>query len=114
MKLHLASSTGQNLVTGYGKGYVTINHVRHEQSLIVMPQRLIEDWNPAGFAQLEATHFEVLARLQPEILLLGTGASMRFPHPSLTQALVTRQIGMEVMDPGANPAGFQSSIRRCG
>src|SRR6202521_4975027 len=101
MKLHLASSPGQNLITGYGRGFVAINHARHEKSVIVLPDRLIEDWDVSGFAQLGAAHFEFLARLEPEIVLLGTGASLRFPHPRLSRALVDAQVGMEVMDTGA-------------
>ena len=31
MKLHLAASSGQNMFTGYGPGYVAVNNVRHEK-----------------------------------------------------------------------------------
>ena len=101
MKLHLASSSGQNLITGYGRGFVAINHARYEKSLIVLREKLIEDWDVTGFAQLGAAHFEFLAGLDPEIVLLGTGATLRFPHPSLSRSLTAAQVGMEVMDTGA-------------
>ena len=36
--------------------------------------------------------------LRPEVALLGTGATIRFPHPRLTRALTDARIGLEVMD----------------
>ena len=36
-----------------------------------------------------------------EMVLLGTGAAQRFPHPRLTAALTARRIGVEAMDTGA-------------
>ena len=98
MKLHLAKAAGQNLFTGYGEGYVSVNQVRYENSLIVLPDRLIENWGAANFDELSNAHFEFILRLEPEIVLLGTGKNLRFPKPSLTQALTHAQIGLEVMD----------------
>ncbi len=70
-------------------------------SLIVLPDRVITDWPPSGFEALSQAHFEVILEFKPEIVLLGTGATLRFPHPSLTQALIRMQVGLEVMDTAA-------------
>lgn len=101
MKLHLADAAGLNLFTGHGENYVEINRQRYESSLIVLPGKIIEDWKIAGFEHLTATHFEFLASLEPEIVLLGTGTRLRFPAPILTRSLITAQIGLEVMDTAA-------------
>lgn len=101
MKLHLSASSGQNLFTGYGPGYVIVNQARYERNLIVLPDRIIENWEAPGFDGLSAGHFEFLASLKQEIILLGTGMRLRFPHPALTQPLVAAGIGLEVMDTGA-------------
>jgi uncharacterized protein len=98
MKLHLTSVSGVNLFTGYGEGYVMINQQRHQQNLVVLRDRLLTDWQPAGFDALVAAHFAQLAELAPEIVLLGTGARARFPRPELTRALIEARIGIEVMD----------------
>ena len=98
MKLHLSNHTGINLFTGYGAGYVMVNNQRHEASLIVLRERLVTDWRVAGFDSLEPEHFERLAALEPEILLLGTGDKLRFPRPEITRALTEARIGLEVMD----------------
>jgi uncharacterized protein len=101
LKLHLANAAGINLFTGYGEDYVEINRQRFSRSLIVLPEKIVEDWEVLGFEQLAAAHFEFLASLAPEIVLLGTGTRLRFPVPALTRALVTAQIGLEVMDTAA-------------
>ncbi len=97
MKFERETRAGVNMLTGYGAGYVLINGRRHERSLVVVPDRLI-DWDAASFEALREEHFAALAALAPEIVLLGTGPRLRFPHPRLTQPLAGARIGLEVMD----------------
>jgi uncharacterized protein len=98
MKLHLSNISGSNAFTGYGEGYVMVNRQRYERNLVVLPDRIVTDWRPAGFDQLSAEDFARLAELAPEIVLLGTGSRLRFPRPELTRALYEARIGLEVMD----------------
>jgi uncharacterized protein len=98
MKLHLSNISGSNAFTGYGEGYVMVNRQRYERNLVVLPDRIVTDWRPAGFDQLGAEDFAQLAGLAPEIVLLGTGSRLRFPRPELTRALIDARIGLEVMD----------------
>ena len=100
MKLHLAHAEGRNLFSGYGPGYVAINGVRHERSLIVLPDRIL-DWEPASFEELTEAAFADLARLPLEVLLLGTGARFCFFNDTATTEIYTAGIGFEVMDTGA-------------
>ena len=98
MKLHLSPETGQNIFTAYGDGYVMVNKTRHEKSLIVFPDHLIEDWPAQNIEQLESSHLECILPHQPEIVLLGTGTKLQFPDHALISVLVKAQIGFEVMD----------------
>ncbi|MDA8383699.1 MAG: Mth938-like domain-containing protein [Betaproteobacteria bacterium] len=97
MKLDLVGGAGKHLFTGYGEGYVTINHQRYDRSLVVWSDR-VEDWRVSTFEALTRADFEPLARLGAEIVLLGTGRRLRFPHPSLTESLARAHVGLEVMD----------------
>lgn len=101
MKLHISRAEGHNTVTGYGTGYVTVNRVRYERSLVVLPDRLLDTWNVPGFDALDEAAIAALAPLDVEIVLLGTGARLRFPHPRLLQPLYAAGIGVEVMDTNA-------------
>ncbi len=101
MKLHLTQAEGQNLITGYGEGWVEINRKRYSHSLIVLPESIIEDWPASDFESLTAEHFQKIAELKPEVVLLGTGAKHRFIHPRLTAPLTAIGISVECMDTAA-------------
>ena len=97
MKLHATRASGVNTITGYGEGYVMVNGERRASSVVVLPDR-IEQWSTQAFDRLTAEDFVFLKNLGVEIVLLGTGARQRFPHPRLTAALAQAGIGLEVMD----------------
>ena len=97
MKLHASRPSGVNTITGYGEGYVMVNGERRASSVVVLPDR-VEHWSAARFDTLSAEDFAFLKDLGAEIVLLGTGARQRFPHPRLTTALTHSGIGLEVMD----------------
>ena len=101
MKFHLTRSGGRNLVTGYGKGYVSINEQRYERHIVVTPEHAVLDWDPSGFDALAPEHMSALLELAPEIVILGTGSTLRFPHPRITQPLAAAHVGFEAMDTGA-------------
>lgn len=71
------------------------------QSLVIMPDRLVGDWPPQRFEDLERAHFERLAAYTPEVVLFGSGARLQRPHPALLAGLTDRGIGVEVMDTGS-------------
>ncbi len=98
MKLQLAQTEGWNTFTAYGEDYVSVNAVRHQDNLIVLPYKLIEKWTPASFSTLSSADFDFLATLDAEIILLGTGKLLRFPSPELMQSLMQARKGIEVMD----------------
>ena len=56
------------------------------------------DWNVASFDELSEAHFAYFLDLKPDVLLLGTGARQRFPHPRLYRALTNAGIGLECMN----------------
>ncbi len=105
MKLHLASAGGKNRFTGYGEGYIAINHQQYCGSMVVTPDALHETWQVADFAALRDTHMQYLIALQPEIVILGTGAVQRFPLPAMMRHFTAAQIGVEVM---ATPAACRT------
>ena len=97
MKFHLDHATG-NIFTGHGAGFVRIGGVEYRASLVVTPDRVIENWGRGTFDELAEQDFAALAALGPEVALFGSGGTMRFPHPRLTHALADAGIGLEVMD----------------
>lgn len=102
MKLHLNVERDLPLFTGYGEGHVIINSTRYDQGLFLSGSQIqIAPWAGLGFDALTESHFRWIATHPVEIVLFGSGHTLRFPHPSLTRALVEARIGLEVMDIGA-------------
>ena len=97
MKFHITAPTSRNAFSAYGEGFVRVGAQRYERNLIVTPERVLP-WEAASFEALAETDFAPLLELGADILLLGTGARQRFPHPRLTRALAARRIGVEAMD----------------
>jgi uncharacterized protein len=97
LKFHLNSAEG-NVFTGHGPGFVRLGIVEYRENVVVTPEKIITGWAPSGFNALVADDFAAIAALKPEVALLGTGATIRFPHPLLTRALTEARIGLEVMD----------------
>jgi len=97
MKL-LPDATSGHSITGYGPGWVSVNGERFTAPLIIHAQTGSTLWQCPGFEALQAEHFDVLAPLQPELVIFGSGERMRFVHPSCLQNLYARRIGVETMD----------------
>ncbi|HZZ91435.1 MAG TPA: Mth938-like domain-containing protein [Usitatibacter sp.] len=98
MKFERETAQGKNLFTGYGEGYVAVNGARHTSSLVVSGERLVTDWPVSSVAGLTADHLAAILELQPEVLLLGSGARFAFPDPALLAPVYQAGIGVEVMD----------------
>jgi uncharacterized protein len=98
LKLHREIAAALNTFTAYGPGYVVVNDKRIERSVVVLPERIIPDWPATSFEALTAEHLAALAGLGSEILLLGTGARLRFPSREVLRPLRDAGIGVEVMD----------------
>jgi len=100
VKFHLSVAEG-NVFTGHGAGYVRLGVVEYRENLIVTPEQIATGWAPGGFDALTDEDFAAVATLEPEVVILGTGRALRFPHPRLTRALTDAHIGLEVMDTAA-------------
>lgn len=100
MKLHLTRGEGQYLFSGHGAGYVAVNEARYQTSVLVTPTSVAQ-WDIVNFDALSAADLESVLALRPDVLILGTGRTMRFPPREVMVTLSAAGIGLEVMDSGA-------------
>ncbi len=101
MKFQPESASGVNVVSGQQPGSVWVGPHAYEHSLLLPWTGTPENWALTDFEGLTAAHFERIAALAPEVVIFGSGPRIRFPHPSLTRALIERRIGIETMDTAA-------------
>jgi uncharacterized protein len=76
---------------------ITIGAGTYSQSLILTADQLFTDWPPQRFEDLRPSHLDALFRLQPELVLLGTGSRQQFPTAAFMMEFYQRGIGIEVM-----------------
>ena len=98
MQISLDPGSATHRIVEYGPGFILINEQRVESSLILMPEQLVRDWPPQEFDDLRDAHLETVARLKPELVVLGTGERQRFPDSTVLRPLMETGIGFEVMD----------------
>lgn len=98
MKLHATPTQQYQTVTAYDGSGVEINLVRHQKSLVVMPEMPPFDWPVASFDALTTADIAQINAAAPDVVILGTGKRQRFIHPRLITSLTERRVGIECMD----------------
>jgi len=85
-------------ITGYDSEGIAINGLMHKHSFILSPMELVNDWQPQDLASLKVEHFAEFYKMNPEVIILGTGAKQIFPDREILKYLVQNRIGYEIMD----------------
>lgn len=89
----------RQLIQGYRQGGFTIGGVRHEGSVLVLPERTIS-WGVGGMAELSTASLAPIlqAERSVEILVLGSGARFAMISQELRAALKAEGVVTESMD----------------
>jgi uncharacterized protein len=88
-------------ITGYGPGWIAIGGERISHSVVLDSGGQRSDWASDRFEDLTPAHFTSLAASRPELVVFGSGDTLRFPQPAWTRGLVEAGIGVESMDTAA-------------
>jgi uncharacterized protein len=80
---------------------VTVVDRQFRRSLIVSADRVVEDFPAQSIADLDANAIASVLALQPEVVLLGTGARAIFPPQAVLAEFLKHGIGLETMDNAA-------------
>lgn len=94
------------VLRGAGPEGVRVNQQLLTASFVLSPNQLVEGWRPGSVETLAPEDMDAVLALNPAVVLLGTGPRQRFPAPAVMAALLTRGIGMEVMDSAAAARTF--------
>ena len=106
MQLTLENPDFRYSLRGAGGDYALVNEQRLEASFLLAPNDLVTGWRPATVADLQPQDMDAVLAMQPALVLLGSGASLRFPAPAVMATCLTRGIGIEVMDNAAAARTF--------
>lgn len=84
-------------IKAYDPGVITINEETFQHSLIVSPTQLNRDWPIDTIDDLSSKLIEPILKLQPEVVLLGTGDTLEFPSAATLAPFYENNVGIECM-----------------
>lgn len=83
-----------------------VNERTLQASFIITPDTLVEGWPVRDAAALAVGDLDPLLALDPELIVLGTGARQAFPPPETMAACLARGVGLEAMTNAAAARTF--------
>lgn len=101
MKLQPDRLEGVNAIQACVPGRITINGQHWTQSVLVPWQGEVSAWDEARPGTVQAEHFDGIIGWAPEVVIFGSGQSLRFLPPVVLRGLYERRIGIETMDTAA-------------
>ncbi len=101
MEFALDNGNASYQIKAYRKGSIIVNKQTYNCSILIMPELLIAPWEVDSFESLTSKHFEILLPHKPQVVLLGTGETSRFPDVEIFSTLIEHKIGFEVMSTAA-------------
>ena len=101
MQLNLERPDYTYFLRGADGAHALVNERTLDRSFLIAPEALVEDWPVTDAKALQPEHLAPLFELNPELIVLGTGPTQRFPSASVMHACLSRGVGFEVMDNAA-------------
>ncbi len=86
-----------NVVRRIEDNTIWVNDQPLTGSFYMTQRHLQPQWDIRHFDQLTEAHLEALLALDPELILLGTGARQHFLPPALQALVLGRGVGIETM-----------------
>jgi len=101
LKFQPDTLAGVNSITRYDGDNLRVNADLHTTSVLVPWVGQARAWDVVDVAGLTQAHFDALLEFDPEVVIFGSGAKLKFVSPALYRSLIARRIGIETMDSGA-------------
>ena len=97
MQLHLERPDYTFYLRGADGTSALVNERRLTASFVLAPNTLVEIWPVRDVKTMMPADLDALFALQPELILLGCGATQAFPQAATMAACLSRGIGLETM-----------------
>ncbi|MBB3343219.1 Mth938-like domain-containing protein [Luteimonas sp. RC10] len=106
MQLSLETPDFDYVLRGADGSSARVNDRQLTRSFIVAPRALVEDWPATSVRTLDLDALAPVLALEPEVILLGTGARQAFPPAATMAACLSRGVGLEAMTNAAAARTF--------
>jgi uncharacterized protein len=106
MRFTQDSTSGVNVIRSYAPGELRVNEDIYRNTVILDASTVLTEPNARNSDELGGIEAARIFALQPELVLLGTGARQVFPAAAFGAQFLRQGIGFEVMDTGAASRTF--------
>jgi uncharacterized protein len=97
MKFVLQSDSQINVVRACSAEAVDVRGHELRSSAIVTAERIVPDWSARSVDTLTPADVRAVLALEPEVIILGTGAEQIFPPPAVADTALSAGVGFEAM-----------------
>jgi len=101
MKFSEDYAIGTNVIRAFTETTIDVNNMSYSRSLVVGNNLLLDDWGISHIEEMTQENWLTLLKHKPEVILIGTGTSLVFPHPSSYACAIAAGVGVEFMDSAA-------------
>src|SRR5262245_19353837 len=101
MQLSQDQHQGKFFIRSYQPGAIQINQTTYSHSVLLTPDTLITDWRAQTVTDLTREDFAIVAKPNPEVVLIGTGEKQHFLTAAVLSILIENNLGYEVMTTAA-------------
>lgn len=98
MELVRDDPAGKVYVRAVDDNGIKIGQDIYQSSLVLSPESVHTDWNPETYSDISEESLEFLLKLEPELVIIGTGKKQHFPDPALLMKFYSAGIGIEFMN----------------
>src|ERR1700743_1697541 len=84
-----------------GADTVTVVDRDFHKSLLLTPEKVVEDWPVTDAKQLTLADVALIAELKPELVIIGTAERQVSPPPDVMAGFLRQGIGVEAMTNGS-------------
>lgn len=85
-------------VRAVGEDGIRVGEHTFAGSVVLTPDQVVTDWGVETFADLSEKALAALLDLDPELVIIGTGAAQQFPPPESLMMFYRAGVGIEVMN----------------
>jgi len=101
VQFHRDISESINIISAYGPEGIRVSDRLLIPPCIITTSTVIEHWETDDVSELSQDNVQELMELNPELIILGSGETLRFPPAEVGHAINSKGIGFEVMDTAA-------------
>jgi len=90
--------TNVNIINAWENRRILVNEKWYASNFIISKEKIIPNWSCMAIEEICIENLSLMADLDPEIILIGTGNDQIFINPEIPYFFNQKKIGIEIMN----------------